>query len=184
MKSVNHRERFMNTMLFKETETVPFHEIGLWGQTFERWEMEGLSKGAVKDLLFLEGNEYFGFEPREFIKINSTGPVPEFEYKVLEEDDWIIVYTDTMGVTHKALKEGTAYGSRHCMDQYISFPVKDRDTFIKLKKRYEANINDRYPLNWNELVKHWNNRSVPLGLLDNGQFGFYSLLRTWVNYIS
>ncbi|MDO8685493.1 MAG: hypothetical protein Q7J78_02350, partial [Clostridiales bacterium] len=175
---MNYRERFMNTMLFKDVHAVPFHEVGLWGQTLERWEKEGLPKGVVANLIFLEGNEYFGFEPKEFVKINSTGPVPEFEYRVLEEDDRIIVYSNTMGVTHKALKEGTAYGMRHCMDQYISFPVKDRDTFKAIKKRYEATINDRYPSNWDELVRRWKSRSFPLVLLDNGQFGFDSMLWT------
>lgn len=178
--NIDYRKRFMDTMLFKDTQSVPYIEIGIWGQTLNRWEKEGLPKGVLKDILFLEGDSYFKFEPKEFIKINSIEPVPSFEYKVIEEDNRYIVYVDEMGITHKALKEGEAHGIRMSMDQYIGFPVSDRDSFYSLKKRYETDISKRYPEDWNNLLGRWKSRNYPLVLLDNGQFGFYSLLRSWM----
>ncbi len=44
----------MNTMLFEDTNDVPFHEIAIWEQTLEGWEQEGLPKGLISDN-FLEG---------------------------------------------------------------------------------------------------------------------------------
>ena len=95
MDTMNYRQRFMNTMLFKDTKNVPFHEIALWQQTLERWKKEGLPEDATNGDFF-EGNSYFGFEPREFIKINSNAPIPLFEYKVLEEDERTILYVDIL----------------------------------------------------------------------------------------
>lgn len=178
---MNYRERFLKTMLFQELHQVPFHEIGLWGQTLDRWEQEGLPPGALqKGGWFMEGEPYFGFEPRSFAKINSTGPLPQQEYQVLEENDRILVYIDGGGVTHRALKEGTAHGTRMSMDQFIGFPVRDRDSFRKWKKRYQPDALTRYPLDWDDQLKSWRNRDCPLTLLDNGQFGFYSMLRSWM----
>lgn len=175
---MNYRERFMNTMLFKDIHNVPFHEIGLWGQTLDRWRNEGYPEWCGD--WFMEGDSYFGFEPREFIKINATGPIPPCEYKVLEEDERHLIYIDSNGVTHKALKEGVAHGTRMSMDQYLDFPVKDRDSFKRWEKRFEADIDTRYPEPWDKLVERWRRRDFPLVLLDNGSFGFYSMLRNWM----
>lgn len=176
---MNYKKRYMDTMLFKDTKNVPFHEIALWQQTLERWKNEGLPDDATNGDFF-EGNTYFGFEPREFVKINSNAPVPLVEYKVLEEDERTIIYTDRNGVTHKAMKEGTVKGMRMSMDQYIDFPVKDRDSFKQWKKRFEIDLEARYPDNWETLKKRWNAADCPVCLLANGQFGFYSMLRTWM----
>jgi hypothetical protein len=178
---MNNKDRFMDTMLFKDTRCVPNHEIALWGQTLDRWENEGLPKGVLKyDGWFLEGEPYFGFEPFEYIKIDSTGPLPENECSVLEENDRIIVFTDGRGVTHRALKEGISRNVRMSMDQYIGFPVTDRDSFRSWKKRFTPDMKTRYPADWDEKVKHWNVSDEPLVLLDNGQFGYYSMLRSWM----
>lgn len=85
-----------------------------------------------------------------------------------------------MGVTHRAMKEGTVKGMRMSMDQYIDFPVKDRASFKQWAKRFKVDITARYPKDWEGLVKRWGARDCPLCLLGNGQFGFYSMLRTWM----
>ena len=179
---INYRERFLDTLLFKNTGNVPFIEIALWGQTLERWQNEGLPNGALgNDGNFMEGEPYFGFEPREYIKINSIRPFPRYEYKVIEENERTIVYLNEFGVVHKALKEGQSKnGSRLSMDQYIDFPVKDRETFKELKKLYIPDAKTRYPADWENLVKKWSKVNAPICLLDNGEFGFYSILRTWM----
>lgn len=179
---VDYRKRLMDTLLFKDTKNVPFIEIALWGQTLERWQNEGLKIDELKNGgWFMEGEPFFGFEPREYIKINAIGPLPILDYNVLEEDDRIIVYIDSMGVTHKALKEGQAKnGTRLSMDQYIDFPVKDRATFESYKKRYMPDVHARYPQQWDEKKQRWNEGNIPVGLTDNGEFGFYSMLRRWM----
>ena len=169
----------MKTMLFKDANCVPFHEISLWKQTRKRWENEGMPKG-VANSGFLEGNEYFGFEPKEYIKIDSNMPIPLLEEITISEDERTKVYTDTRGVTRKTLKTDSSEGTLPGMDQFISFPVRDRVQFMKWRNYYEADTDKRYPVNWDAQVAKWANRDYPVCLLGNGQFGFYSMLRSWM----
>ena len=46
---MRERERFLGVMEYKEVDRVPNHEQGVWGQTIDRWEKEGLD---IHDLLY------------------------------------------------------------------------------------------------------------------------------------
>ena len=52
------KERFVNTLLFKPVDRVPNLEIGVWGQTRERWLTEGAPAEAFNQV-FLKGSAYF-----------------------------------------------------------------------------------------------------------------------------
>lgn len=176
---MNYRERFLRCNRFQSVDHAPFFEISTWGQTIERWHKEGMPQD-VDTHFFLDGNEYFGFERWEYIKINTL-VVPAFEYQVLEEDERTIVFRSEEGSVHRALKEGQAKsGTRMSMDQLISFPVTDRQSFIEMKKRYNPHSPIRYPRYWDDLVRCYKGRDYPLALTGIGQFGFYSMLRRWM----
>jgi hypothetical protein len=178
---MNYREKYVDTMLFKDTHCVPNHEIGLWGQTLDRWEKEGFPKGVLKNCLFERGEPYFDIEPREYAPLDYILPKPLLGPVIIEEDERTMIYKDVLGITRKTLKEGrAANGDLVCMDQYLDFPVKDRDSFREMKKHYVADVKDRYPANWDELVRIYDKRNYPLALLNNGQFGLYFILRTWM----
>ena len=176
---MNPRERFLACNRFQNVDYAPFVEIAAWGQTYERWLAEGMPKDANTNFNTLRGNEYFGFEQWEYIPIN-VGMIPTFQYEVIEEDERIIVFRGADGITHRALKEGQARGTRASMDQYIEFPVKNRADFEGIKKRYDPQNPARYPRNWGELVETWKTRDYPLALTGIGGFGFYSMLRRWM----
>ncbi|HOK80543.1 MAG TPA: uroporphyrinogen decarboxylase family protein [bacterium] len=175
---MNSRERFVRCNLFKDVDHAPFVEIAAWPQTIARWLKEGLP-ADVDSCFYLNGNEFFGFERWEFIPLR-TDLIPMFEYEVLEENERIIVYRGYDGVVHKALKEGVVGGTRMSMDQYISFPVTDRESFYEMKKRYNPHSPVRYPRWWNDLVRCWKSRDYPLALTGFGGFGLYSMLRRWM----
>lgn len=175
---MNARERFLRCHHFQSVDHAPFVEIGAWDQTIERWYREGMPRD-VDTFFYLNGNEYFGFERWEWIKINTL-MVPGFEYQVIEENERIIVYKGEDGVIHRALKEGMVRGTRMSMDQLISFPVTDRDSFLEMKKRYNPHSPIRYPRYWNDLVRCYRDRDYPLALTELGQFGLYSMLRRWM----
>ncbi|MEI6613603.1 MAG: hypothetical protein WCL37_01780, partial [Chrysiogenales bacterium] len=40
-----------------------------------------------------------------------------------------------------------------CMDHYIDFAVKDRKSFLAMRKRYEGNTDERYPQDWDVFVE-------------------------------
>lgn len=181
MMTLTNRERFRRTMEFKPVDRVPFYELGVWGQTRKRWEKEGMPIDAVyfNNNKWFEGEPFFKIDRRAFVDIN-VGPVPPFEEVTFEETERYVVYRDSRGILRKALKEGESYGTRPSMDQYLDWPVKDEESFISLKKRFDPNSPTRYPFWWEEKVRLWKNRDYPLCLLENATIGLYSRLREWM----
>jgi hypothetical protein len=177
-REMTQRERFRKVMAFEPVDRVPNYELGCWGQTIERWLAEGMPRDAVY-LNWWEGEPYFGLDRRGFAALN-VGMVPPFDYEVIEETERYLVARHGNGVVTRALKEGTVRGTRMCMDQYLEFPVTDRDTFAQVKRRYDPASPIRYPQLWDEWVRIWRTRDYPLCLLHNGTFGLYSQLRSWV----
>ena len=175
---MNSRERFLACNRFQSVDHAPSMEIAMWGQTIERWHKEGMPRD-VDTQFFMNGNEYFGFDRCEYIPI-KVGVVPGFERQVLEEDERTVTFRGTEGIVHKALKEGVEGGTRMSMDQYISFPVKDRADFLEIKKRYNPRSPIRYPRYWADVVRCYKGRDYPLALTGLGGFGLYSMLRTWM----
>ncbi len=175
---MTNRERFLGVMAFQAVDRVPNYELGVWGQTLERWISEGMPEDAVY-MGWFEGEPYFNFERRGFAHLN-IGPLPLFPREVLEETDRYVTARHPSGIITKALKEGTVRGTRMCMDQYLAFPVTDRKSFAELKRRYNPQSPVRYPQWWDEWVRIWRDRDYPLCLLGNGTFGLYSQLRSWV----
>lgn len=172
------RERFINVMEFESVDRYPNYELGVWGQTIERWFKEGLPRDVCYWNWF-EGEPYFEIDRREFIPID-VGMIPRFDEEVIEEDERCIVFRDSIGRVRKAMKEGTVRGTRPSMDQYLDFPVKDRKSFEEIKKRYNPNSPIRYPMWWDEMVRLWKDRDYPICLFVNAQIGFYWTLRDWV----
>ena len=172
------RERFLRTLNFGSPDRVSNHELGIWGQTHERWLKEGLpSEAHLAD--FFRGEGFFELDKRGFVDV-KVHMIPGFEEEVISEDERIIVYRDGQGILRRALKEGVAGGTRSSMDQYIDFPVKDMSDFEEMKKRYDASTSGRYPEDWGMRIQKWRQRDYPLCLLTNGTFGFYSMLRRWM----
>jgi uroporphyrinogen decarboxylase len=80
----------------------------------------------------------------------------------------------------KALKVGERQGYRMSMDQYLEYPVRTRQDFEALKRRYNPQSPTRYPPYWAEKVKIWRMRDYPLTTPANGAMGFYWNLRQWM----
>jgi len=175
---MTNRERFDKTLSFEPVDRVPNYELCAWEQAIDRWIGEGLPEHAISSNWF-EGQPYFHLEPRGFAALDVSMR-PGFAWEVLEETpEWLIARHGN-GIVTKALKAGTVRGMRMCMDQYLSFPVTDRQTFAAMKKRYDPLAPERYPAGWDEQVRAWRSRDCPVGLLCNGAFGLYSQLRSWV----
>lgn len=174
------RERFIASMECQPVDRVPNQESGAWAQTVDRWQSEGLD---VHDLHWdwLTGEEYFGMEPREFIPVNF-GPVPRFDEEVLEEDQDYVIRRNSIGIVTKALKAGTSRGMRASMDQYIDFPVKTRDDFLAIKKRFISHHASRYPPQWEAIMlPAWLHREHVLIMGRDGESqGFYGRAREWM----
>lgn len=176
--ALSPRERFLRTVRFQSVDRVPYHELGFWGQTIERWLGEGMPAGVAEDDVW-RGSGFFRTDARDFIHLNIF-MVPPFNYKVLGEDARTVTFVDYEGVTHLALKEGTVRGTRASMDQYIRFPVETPKDFAAMRERFQAREPSRYPADWTRMVERWRRRDYPLCLLTNATFGLYSMLRRWM----
>ncbi|OPZ31004.1 MAG: Uroporphyrinogen decarboxylase (URO-D) [Lentisphaerae bacterium ADurb.BinA184] len=178
---MTHRECFLKVLACEPTPWVPNYELGCWGQTVERWWREGMPPGRsrVGSTDMFEGEPLFGLDRRAFARLN-TGMIPGFEYEVLAEDEETITARHANGIVTRALKTGTVRDTRMSMDTYLSFPVRDRQSWAELKRRYDPDLPVRYPLWWDEMARAWRGRDYPVCLLGNGSFGLYSQLRSWV----
>ena len=149
--------------------------MAAWPQTLVRWRSEGAPEEALRtEGWFLCGDDYFGFEPREFVDIRCSTPMPAFKGRVLSEDERVLVYSDSFGVVHRSLKNTMS------MDQLLSFPVTDRASFRRLKKRFHSDVTRRYPAAWDDDIRRIALSRCPVCLGTNGDFGFYSMLRRFL----
>ena len=132
---MNGRERFLRTLEFGSVDCGFNHELGLWGQTFDRWWAEGMPRDVhVGDLI--RGCAYFGLERIEYLGLNVLGMLPPYDEETLSEDERYIVKRYSDGRVTKALKEGEAHGTRMSMDQGLSWPVVTRDDWMQVKQRF------------------------------------------------
>jgi uroporphyrinogen decarboxylase len=166
---MDSRERYLATMSFQQTDRYPYFELGIWGQTYERWLKEGLKEEELKGDWFRGEPEFAHLDRREFIKLDM-GPIPGFE-KTIKETDRYIIFIDRWGQKRKGLKEGTVGDTRLSMDTYMDFFVKNRSDFLEIKKHFDPYEPSRYPQNWDNSKKKWENRDYPLYLTENCSFG-------------
>jgi hypothetical protein len=174
------RERFIAAMECSSPDRVPNWEVGVWAQTKDRWEAEGLVLGDYGWDWFV-GEEAWGQDLREYIPVNF-GMLPEFDEEVLEKGDRYEIARRGDGIVTKALIEGTVAGMRASMDQYLDFPVKGPEDWAAMRLRYEGGQRGRYPQGWEEFrLPGWKERSHVLVLGENcSTLGFFWRAREWM----
>lgn len=174
---MNHLERFYAVMDYQTVDRVPNWELGVWPQTKERWETEGLDTTRFHWQWF-PGEAALGMDPKEFV-LFYKGLIPSFEYEELEEDERTVTFRDALGRIRKALKEGSINGARMSMDTYIDFPVKNMEDWKDIKRRLDPTSPQRYEPNWQVTrLKGWRERQHPLIFGPNtATEGFYWFAR-------
>jgi len=166
-------QRFLACMEYASSDRRPNHELGVWGQTRERWEAEAAD--AVKDFTWhwFVDEPALGLDRREYINVNY-GFIPPIPYEVLDETEEYVYARIPTGAITKALKAGTSYGTRWCMDTYLEFPVKTAEDFPAIKARLIASDPTRLPDDLDRRIAAWASRTCPLILGTNcAANGFY-----------
>jgi len=166
---MNDRERFLAAVRFQEVDRYPYWELGIWGQTYDRWLHEGLAEQELRGDWFRGEPRFAELDKRDFIHLN-LGPIPSLE-RTIHEDERYVTIRDEWGRIRRALKEGTARGTRPSMDTYMDFFVKNRDDFLEMKKHLDPSDPARYPDDWEDLKRKWQRRDYPLYLTENCGFG-------------
>ncbi len=174
---MNPLERFLAVMEYQPVDRVPNWELGVWPQTRERWEAEGLDNAEFHWQWF-PGEAALGMDPKEFIPFHKH-LIPPFEVETYAEDERTVVFRDELGRVRRALKEGTVGGNRMSMDTYLDFPVKSLEDWRTLKKRLDPTSPQRYEPNWDVIrVAGWRQRQHPLIFGTNtATEGFYWFAR-------
>ena len=165
-------ERFTACMEYEPGQR-PNHELGVWGQTRARWEHE--AHDDVKEFTWdwFVGEPDLGLDHREYVPVDY-GFIPPFEQEIIEETDEHVIARNSKGIVTRARKEGTTYGTRMSMDQYLEFPVSGPADFPAVRSRLEAAIPARYPIDLHDRFEGWENRDFPLILGRNcAANGFY-----------
>jgi len=177
---MTNRENFHAVMDYKTPDHIPNWEVGVWAQTIDRWEEEGLDRRLLQWDWFT-GEDYFNFDNREYIPINLS-MLPGFPEELIEQTEKYEIYRNCNGIVTKALREGSVGRSRMCMDQYLSFPVETLKDFEALACRYIAGQAARYEPGWKEFrLPGWKNRNHVLVAGRNcSTLGFYWRAREWM----
>ncbi len=175
------RERLLRVLRFEPVDRGVSWELGLWGQTYDRWVAEGMPRDQHIGMgNLIEGNEFFGLDRMGYLQLRPVDMLPPFDEEVLEEDERYIVKRYADGQVTRGLKEGEAHGTRLSMDQHISWAVNSRADFQAMKQRYDPHAPARYPQWWADAKRCLAGRDYPLALTPNGTFGLYSFLRRWM----
>ncbi|MGO9310223.1 MAG: uroporphyrinogen decarboxylase family protein [Spirochaetia bacterium] len=142
------RERFLKTLSF-ETVDVPWFRgyAFVWPETEEVWR----SQGYEGPELGWHGEglpDRFGLE--ELLRVDPWyGPVPEFEQKVIEEDEKTRLYVNHEGILMRELKEHTDTS----MPQFVKFPVETPEEFEAFAaERLALHADQRFPADWRRKV--------------------------------
>ena len=177
---LSSRERFLRTLDYKSVDRVPYHSMGLWQQTLERWMAEGLGQVARTEFMvgasgMVCGSEYFGLDRWEYIDIRLDAQ-PYFKEEVIEETDRYRIFIDQEGATQRIIKDDE---NLRGVRGYIDHPAKTREDWARFKKRFDPTTPSRYPFYWEEKVKAMADRDYPTILPMNSAsaFGLYSFLR-------
>ncbi len=160
---MNARQRFLETLKFGRPDRPFLLPHWFFEETLERWQGEGLPADV-------DPGEFFGFDRYEVIPV-CVGLFPPFRVQVLEESSERRVLIDSDGVMKEEKKP---YPS---MPRFLKFPVKDRESWEKLKERLNPASPARYPRWWDDRKRSWKDRDYPLGI---NAGSFYGWPRNWI----
>jgi len=138
------RERFLRTLSFENVDIPWFRAYAfVWPETEAVWRTQGYEGPEL-------GWHGEGLPRRcgleELLRVDPWyGPVPEFEHKVIEEDEKTRLYVNHEGILMRELKEHTDTS----MPQFVKFPVESPEEFEAFASaRLALNAEQRFPADW------------------------------------
>ena len=188
------RERFRSICDFERKGDVFFWSIDSWNKTFERWVREGMpvtdlsNKKQVNMHLLGYRHQVECIKPNAAIQgmgKNNNPPwvpvlEPLYEPEVIEEDETHIVKVDYDGAIVRVNKSDP-----EMMPQYIEYPVKDKESWERYRRRLSPHTPGRWPEGWDKMTddklqfpirkgqegKSYQERDFPLGMIVLSLFG-------------
>lgn len=180
---MNHRDRYINTLLYKPADRIPLEPGGPRRSTLRRWRAEGLPEGAdffrhIMELLGID-MEY----PEAAEHGVNTRMIPIFEEKVLSHENGHYIVQDWMGAVTEISDEFDYTYIRNAVDfvtrKWHKFPVETREDWQGMKKRYDPDDPARLPDNADSLKAIMEGREYVSRFFANGPFW---QLREWMGF--
>ena len=142
------RKRFLQTCDFQPADP-PWVRWGafVWLETGAVWRTQGYQG---PDLGWHGEGLTERFELDELLRVDPWyGPVPDFSYEVIEEDDRTKLYINHEGILLREFKERPDTS----MPQFVRFPVETPEDFEKFaSERLSLNVELRFPQVWKQQV--------------------------------
>jgi uroporphyrinogen decarboxylase len=110
---------------------------------------------------------FFGLDRYEVLPID-LGPVPHFEETTIEENERYRVYINNDGTKLKEFKDRVE--GINVSYQFLEFPVKTREDFLRMKERFNPHSPRRYPEFFEDYKRHLKERDYPIRLNLEGLF--------------
>jgi len=152
----------------KERITLP-NGIGVWGGA-TYWPNQGFP-------IDNDVTDFFGMDKSQILVKVEQLFYPKFDIKILGEDEKTITYIDLDGVERIFLKHEATIPTS------MRFPIKDWESWNKVKEERLSidKISERFPHNWDDLVKIYKERDFPL-VLGGYPIGIFGTLSHLLGY--
>lgn len=148
------RDRFFATMDFKKPDRIIDCEFGYWADTLKRWRTEGMP--AEVDSME-KADVFFGFDTwSKGLPINSDIH-PGFPEEIVEQSERYTVKYDWKHVKCQVFTDGT-----DSIPHYLDFPIKDRESYLPFKERFQAATAGRIPDNFADIARQVQKRNYIL----------------------
>ncbi len=137
------RERWQACMHFEPRDHVTDTEFSYWDETLVEWRKQGLPEYITTTD---RADIFFGFETNAWAPVNPGGLEPEFESRVVEEDDRHQTVQDADGCLKIVNKVEFS-----TIPRYLSFPIETRADWDRFKKRLDPTSPARFDEDrWNK----------------------------------
>ena len=147
------RQRFVNTLKFREADRIPLVEWPIREATMREWLKQGYPEG-------MKPQEYFSMDTIWLGAPFNIRMLPKFEEKIIEQTDRYKIWIDDLGALRKdfADNENPGFVTR----SWLKFPVESRTDFIEIKKRYNPGDPGRFADDFIEKAKVYNKAMAPV----------------------
>ncbi|QHI70788.1 uroporphyrinogen decarboxylase family protein [Tichowtungia aerotolerans] len=172
---MTHRERFNSVMSYAPFDRVPCLYFGLWPETLERWQQEGL-KGGILDVPEQVGLdpdfEQHMFSGHGIRTISPVGDVPE---EVLEETADYMIRQTAIGSVEKIGRHGSS------IHEYLDHALKPtRADWERFKSYLDPDDPRRWLAGHEQRIKDVNSRDGALAFYAGSLYGE---LRNWMGVV-
>jgi uroporphyrinogen decarboxylase len=188
MQSMNARGRYIDTLLFRQTDRVPFIPGNGRESTLRVWHAQGLPSRIQEsqDVVAHAYAEAGGTETLpaggEDFKVNSR-MIPMFEEQVIQRGERTQIVQDWKGNICEISNEFTPAHLRDPIDfvtrRWIKCPVQTRADWIEMTRRYDLYEPSRLPTDAGERAKRLRSRTWPIRIEIAGPFW---QLREWLGF--